>query len=262
LPQTSPNSTTGRICDKGCLRAVKAEELTGSGPNAESFLRSALWVWAAPSCSGPLVVWPVSAVTYRRSSRFLQADALAEVFSRRAPRAAMERQAIASSTPAPLACHRAAPSASMKLPCDAEKGNCGLDAHLTWISARHARVLPVKHNPAPWIARLQTWDLPDTPVHLHARGRAPFFEKGTSGVCMGQAAILCNCGAPSPLTRTSSVPCRKAYACPEILTTNVRPTRFELDRAPSSQQGWEFSGLVIDVRRGSAAHSKLFATRI
>ena len=239
---------------KDVFRAVKAEELPVWHQRGILSPKRP-WVWATLLLALALLSLAGFRQALTAVSVSFKADPWQESFFSTRALAQMERQAIAQADARALAFVALHHPDINEAARDAEKA-IALDAHLTWISARFARVLQGEHNPAPWIARLKTWDPDNAVPYLLEAGT--FFDKSPL------VARWPSLGIPElrrALVAESDfrLPMRKAYAAPKY--DNYAAQRFELDRAVFEQQGWDRPDLLM-FAEASQPYPNLFATRI
>jgi len=115
------------------------------------------------------------------------------------------------------------------------------DPRLTWISARFAQAHPPEFDPAPWIARLKTWD-PDNAFPYLLEADQASNPRSFGGAWERHGAVL----APPRAVAVESdfrLPMEKAFATPRYDTYAAQ--RFELDRALLQQLGWDRPDLLM-----------------
>jgi hypothetical protein len=116
-----------------------------------------------------------------------------------------------------------------------------LDPRLTWISVRFAQAHPPEFDPAPWIARLKTWD-PDNAFPYLLEADQAFNPRSFGGAWERHGAVW----APPRAIAVESdfrLPMEKAFAAPRYDTYGAQ--RFELDRVLLQQLGWDRPDLLM-----------------
>jgi hypothetical protein len=238
---------------KDVFRAVKAEELP-VWQQRGILSPKRPWVWATLLLTLALLALAGFRQALTTLSVPFKADPWEESFLSTRTLGQMERQAIAQSDARALAFVALHHPNIKEAARDAEKA-IAMDAHLTWISARFARAYPLDHNPAPWIARLKTWDPNNAFPYLLEAGA--FFDNSSFAARWtgrSQLELRRVVGTESDV----SVPMQKAYAAPKY--DNYAAQRFELDCAVFEQQGWDRPDLLM-FAEASRPYPNLLATR-
>jgi hypothetical protein len=224
---------------KDVFRAVKAEELPVWQQNGILSLRRPM-VWIALVLSFALLgLFGFRQALGTLSASFAQSPWTDRLLSARSL-GNIERQALAQGDSRALAfvalhhpdIHEAAGAAEKAI---------ALDPRLFWISARFAQMHPPEFDPAPWIARLKTWDPDNAFPYLLEAGQA-FNPRSFGGAWERRGAKLV---PPHAIAVESEfrLPMEKAFAAPRYDTYGTQ--RFELDRAVLQQQGWDRPDLLL-----------------
>jgi hypothetical protein len=116
-----------------------------------------------------------------------------------------------------------------------------LDPRLTWISARFTQAEGPEFDPAPWIARLKTWDPENAfPYLLEAAAVLNKRSHGANGDRRDAVLESTRAIATAPDFLLSM---QKAFAAPTY--NSYASQRFELDRAVLGQQKWDRPSLLL-----------------
>lgn len=223
---------------KDVFRAVKAEELPVWQQRGILSPKHP-WVWAALVLSLALLALSGFRQSLATLSAPFKTDPWDESYFSTRTLGQMERRAIAESDARALA-FVALHHPDIREAARAAEKAMAMDAHLTWISARFARVFPLDHNPASWIARLKAWDPDNAFPYLLEAGS--FVDKTSSEPGWmsrpfpEQRRALC--AESNFLT-----PMQKAFAAPRYDTYTTQ--RFELDRAVLQHQGRDRPDLLM-----------------
>jgi hypothetical protein len=224
---------------KDVFRAVKAEELPVWQQNGILSPRRPM-VWIALVLSFALLglfgfrqALGTLSVSFAQSpwtNRLLSARSLGKI----------ERQALAQGDSRALA-FVALHHPDVNEAAGAAEKAIALDPRLFWISARFAQADPPESDPAPWIARLKSWD-PDNAFPYLLEADQAFNPRSFGGAWELRGARL----APPHASAVESdfrLPMERAFAASRYDTYGAQ--RFDLDRAVLQQQGWDRPDLLL-----------------